>query len=170
METPQQIDAFLDFSGTGFDISSELSQLDRQSVEDSVAPDDYEERLLKLAERTLTFLDEGLQRFPAYFSLEMQAESISRSLSGERQHDFALRFNELLYASISDLRPVDAIADTKRLQRAVALTTVADYVNDRNSYETPNKVREAGDAVIGRTVLTMLAVNENPARLQFPAR
>ena len=171
MELSGRTNPFLEFTITGFNIARELADIDEQLAENPDSVDDYESQLSELAQRSLDYLREGLELFPEDFSLEIEAEGLARSLSGERKSTFALLFNKLLYASVSDqVRPIDAISNTKQLQRAVDLTAIADRINDSNYYEKPNKVRELGDAVIGRVVLTMLSFNMDPRLLRIPDR
>jgi len=168
---PAPTNHYLDYSMVGFEIANDLTTLDTQVVAEQTDQSVYDEQLTRLTARSLSYLDEGLQRFPTDFSLELEGNVFARPLTPELRADFALCFNELLYASISDpLRPIDAISDTKRLQRAVSLTTFADSINSRNFYEQPNKVRELGDAIIGRAILTMLSYNVDPRNLRIPVR
>lgn len=171
METTPNSESSFDYSMQGFEIAQELADFDRKCEESRVRNDEYETQLTSFAERSLAYLNEGLERFPHDFSLEIEAESLARSLSGPRKRNFAVRFNEVLYASISDpARPVDAIRSWSHLQQAIDLTAVADRINDSNFYENPNRVRELGDAIVGRVVLTMLSFNVDPRTLRVPVR
>ncbi len=169
--TAEQTEAYLDFSMRGFDISKGLSELDERYSEGVGDTGKYHQELTALTQSALECLTESQKKFPDFFSANMEAEAIRRSLSEERRRDFTLRFNELLYESISDpLRPIDAIADYSPLQRAIELVYIGDRLNAKNHYERPNLVRQSGDAVIGRVVQNMLEFNMDPRLLRIPSR
>ncbi len=167
--TAEQTEAHLDFSGKGFEISKELTSLDKQCSEGHVESDEYDRELTRLAQSTLDYLAEAQKKFPDFFSVDMEAEGLRRSLSGERQKDFAVRFNQLLYESIGNpLHRIDAIADYSPLQRAIDLVAVGDAINANSYYDRPNPVRQSGDAIIGRAVQNMLEFNMDPRLLRIP--
>ncbi len=171
METPSlppETDSYLDFSKVGFDITRNLAKLDKLREAGEMDDETYRAELTKLVEEEVAYLTEAMQKFPKDFSMGMEAEDLARSLSGERKHDFALHFNEVLHDMIAD--PVRPDLDCRSLQRIIDLTVIADRVNDRNFYKRPNKPRQVGDAVIGRAVLNLLSFNEDPRSLRIPHR
>lgn len=171
METSFTTDPFFEYSRKGGDIAQDMAHFDQLCEAGQILGTEYDSQLTSFAERALAYLRDGLQKFPHDFTLEIEAETFARSLSGRRKIDFAMRFNELLYTSINDpVRPVDPITDKSRLQHAVDLTSVADRINDSNFYDRPNRVRELGDAIVGRVVLTMLSFNVDPRSLRIPVR
>jgi hypothetical protein len=128
-ESRHNSDPFMDFSMATLKIEDDILQLVKD-YKHNLLNEEYWSRIAELATRFFAYLNEGLQTFPEDLSVEMESEMVARALSPNMLNDFALKFIELVYASINDpLFSIDAIDNPGPLRRALQMSSACDTFN-----------------------------------------
>jgi hypothetical protein len=157
-------DPYMDYTTQGMHIADDLRRLGEEYSIGEMSGEYFDAKLDEHVQKTYIYLSEGLVRFPGSFDfdLKMEAEGLTRAIPEEHKENFALKFNQIIYDSLGGPgTQIDAMSNFNTLITAAKLLIVADCINSNNFYKQPNKVRESGDAVVGRIFHAMIAVNRH---------